>query len=297
MINLAIKPQPRLHRGRVPKRESITTQKAQSMARHLLGNELLSNLAWQFLDVLAEGVVLTDDQLFRLYRLSSKGKFSAFHRTMLRYYHKHLVDAGPRVQALRDVSLPLSPKAKLKTYSLGAVGVQIMAIKGVKAELGLPAFELLPHDLLVNEIVLRLADYQRQEGNSLIWSGKREARLMDDDKIVLEPDAMITIERPDGSQAALIEYHNEDNSRRGAEKIARYENVQRRPELWQAQWQIEEFPPVMVVFRHRAVLTGYRRAITESRRSLRTAFVAKSLADVLAGEGLDNWTPVEEANE
>lgn len=293
MIDLTNLDKRTLRGGRVPRRDALTGPRAAQLAQELTGNEQLSPGAWRILEALREGVVLTDDQLYRIYRPSS-GKYSAFKRAILRYYHLHLVDIGPTVLALREFGLPITPEAKLKTYGLGAVGIQVMALKwGSKIEPGLPPLELMTHDLLVNEIILRLGDYQHAQGNRLTWTGRRGARLMDGDIAVVEPDALIRVERQDGScQVAIIEYHNEDNGRRGAEKVARYEDVQRRPELWREQWQVEAFPTVMVVYRHHATLEGYRRAIAESRRSLRTTFVAKSLTEVLSGS-LDQWSVIE----
>ncbi len=70
------------------------------------------------------------------------------------------------------------------------------------------------------------------------------------------------------------------------------EDAQRHRSLWQERWEVAEFPMVMVVYRRQAVLSGYRRAIADSRRALQTKFVAKSLADVLAGQRLDDWETI-----
>lgn len=296
-MNLAtLDPAQYTHKGRVPTRAGISSKEAKFQATELLSKAQLSRLAWILLNALAEGEILTDDQLFRLYRsgYNNQGRYVSFSRTLLKYYHMHLINRGPMMRSLRNVGLPTTKKAQLRTYTLGAVGAQVISLyQGESLDTGFPALDAIEHDLLVNEVVLRLGDHYRRIGDDLTWVGKRSARLMDDENIIREPDAMIKVQKQNEAQRiALIEYHNEDNSRRGADKIARYEETLRRADLWQAQWQSETFPVVFVVYRHLAVLSGYQRALGERRNPPKTVFLSKSLSDILSGNNLDEWMPI-----
>ena len=58
----------------------------------------------------------------------------------------------------------------------------------------------------------------------------------------------------------VVEYHNEDTRRRVRSKLDRYETVIREVN-WADQWEVDEFPTILVSWTHGVVATGYKEEI------------------------------------
>jgi hypothetical protein len=181
-------------------------------------------------------------------------------------------------------------------YMLGPVGVEIATIRyGVEPPGGYQAYTPMRvmHDIAANEIVLRLADLIGGKGWTVDWFGKYESILEDkNERTILEPDGLIRYRKDgvDGGDGAfLLEYHNEDWQSRAATKVEKYERAFIEGN-WYTQWEVEIFPPVLVVFLKAIVGTGYRNATSGSKK-LNCTYYGKTLKSVLEGN-LEEWTNV-----
>jgi hypothetical protein len=237
--------------------EPLTPQAAQVAARNLL-QQGLSKTAEHTLGLLLAAGVLPQ------YRLPVSGR-------ALRNYHKQrLLDRLAYTSAeVREVllsyGLPVPENAeRCLLYTLGPVGIELVKeihrVPPPSGFLGAP-LERLMHDLAVNEVVLRLSELAIAAGWTPIWLSKYEASLRNGDVAILEPDAFLRFKKDGQEFAVLIEYHNEDKSTRAAGKVRRYEAAF-QSELWATQWDVETFPPVLVVFRERIVAQGYDREVS-----------------------------------
>ena len=148
------------------------------------------------------------------------------------------------------------------------------------------------HDIASNEVVLRLADVIGEKGWTVDWLGKYESTLVDkNQRTILEPDALVRYRkdgRDGGDGAFLLEYHNEDWQTRAATKVEKYEKAFVEGN-WREQWEVETFPPVLVVFLKAIVGTGYQNA-TRAKK-LNCAYYGKTLKAMLEGK-LNDWTNV-----
>jgi hypothetical protein len=184
-------------------------------------------------------------------------------------------------------------ETKLKFYCLGPVGEQITRQRFSFAPLTgyllyTPARVL--HDLILNEIVLRLAGAAREAGWRTFWAGTNAAEIRSGSEQLIEPDALLILEKGEERKAFAIEYHNEEDKRQRAfDKVRRYERARERREAWMSAWQVETFPPVLAVFRDQAVGLGYRDAVKEL--NAKGVYYAKILDGVAAGN-LREWLNV-----
>ena len=240
----------------------------------------LSSLAWIALDLLFAGGIMTVDQL------------GLTQRTLRRYANRRIVDRyafTPSFVAQRLGEYGLSVESG-ELYSLGPVGARIAEIRhGVKPASGFLAYpvERVLHDVLVNEIVLRISTEAEEQGWKVIWASKYESSLFRDDVPILEPDAFIRLERDGDMRAFLIEYHNEDKRTRAIQKVRQYERAW-DSDLWQEPWEVSEFPPLLAVFRNEIVGEGYLDGIKESA-PVDCVYYGRVLASVLAEGGLADW--------
>ena len=240
----------------------------------------LSSLAWIALDLLFAGGIMTVDQL------------GLTQRTLRRYANRRIVDRYAFTpsfvaQRLGEYGLPVESG---ELYSLGPVGARIAEIRhGVKPASGFLAYpvERVLHDVLVNEIVLRISAEAEEHEWKVIWASKYESSLFRDDVPILEPDAFIRLERDGDIRAFLIEYHNEDKRTRAIQKVRQYERAW-DSDLWQEPWEVSEFPPLLAVFRKEIVGEGYLDGIKESA-PVDCVYYGRVLASALAEGGLADW--------
>jgi hypothetical protein len=182
-------------------------------------------------------------------------------------------------------------------YCLGVEGEQIARQRWSFAPLtGYLAYtpSRVLHDLILNEIVLRLASAAREAGWRTFWAGTNAAEIRNGSEQLIEPDALLILEKGSERKLFAIEYHNEEDKRQRAfEKVRRYERARERPEAWMSAWQVETFPPVLAVFRDNAVGLGYRDAAREL--NARGAYYGKALEGIAKGS-LREWLNVASGN-
>lgn len=255
MINVSATNQPKDKRtGRGGISGTMTPQQIQTEAVAVMEKGLSSN-AWHALDLLFAGGIMTVGQL------------GVNPRTLRRYAAKRVVDRysfSPNfvIQRLGEYGLVVENG---QLYTLGPVGAKIAEMRhGVTPPSGYLAYNLerVLHDVIVNEIVLRVAKQGSEQGWELIWASKYEGTLFRDVPI-LEPDAFIRLEREGEEYPFLIEYHNEDKRTRAIKKIRQYERAW-ESDLWQEAWEVEKFPPLLAVFQKTIVHEGYKDGVHEA---------------------------------
>ncbi|MFZ5885599.1 MAG: replication-relaxation family protein [Chloroflexota bacterium] len=184
-------------------------------------------------------------------------------------------------------------KAHQRLFCLGVNGEQIVQHRFPFAPLtGYQSYTDLRilHDLILNEIVFRLAEAARQAGWRTFWAGTNAAEIRAGSEQLIEPDALLILERGEERKAFAIEYHNEEDKRQRAfDKVRRYERARQKTELWTSAWQVETFPPVLAVFRDNAVGLGYRDAVREL--NAQGTYYGKSLEGIAKGV-LQEWLNV-----
>ncbi len=152
-------------------------------------------------------------------------------------------------------------------YTLGPVGIEISKERhGVSPPTGYLSYPLerTSHDLVMNEIVLQIAGQAMENGWRTVWVSKYEATLYNEDgAAILEPDAMLRLTKDGDELVYLFEFHNEDKSTRAHSKVRKYETAASLENLWAQAWEVEEFPPLVAVFRKPIVGTGYNEAVRE----------------------------------
>ncbi|RPH57041.1 MAG: hypothetical protein EHM81_12175 [Chloroflexi bacterium] len=178
-------------------------------------------------------------------------------------------------------------------YTLGPIGIEIATGRhDVPPPGGYQGYTLarVLHDVITNEIVLRLAAAIGARGWQVEWLGKYEATLTDQaqKQTLLEPDALLRFHRDGQEGAFLLEYHNEDRQTRAAGKVEKYETAFNEGN-WRERWEVETFPPVLVVFWQPIVGTGYHSATYGKR--LHCTYYGKTLQAVLDGK-LNGWINV-----
>ena len=244
----------------------------------LLRDNRVSDLASRVIDALAVAGVLSEQQLDELLKVS--------YRSLLRYYKLHFLDRLPSSFDLTAVGF----RRRETFYTLGMVGLVIAEMRSMNglvpiSYLGYGLHRVM-HDVLTNEVVIRLANAAVAQGATPLWRSKYEATVHNDDRRpILEPDALLEI----GTRQLLLEYHNEDTSRRAVEKVQRYEKAYRDGH-WRSSWQTDEFPLVLIAFTHRAVATGYQAAVKEAAQmGLRCRYVGKPWSSFQRGDDPALW--------
>lgn len=288
LINLAQRPKRRTT-DRPSQRTTITSRQAKREAIRLLSENRLSSMADYVIELLSIGGVLTGHQLRRLAGVTD--------RTLRRYYRKHFIDRTPFIgDALLDAGFRETPLYSLRTYTLGAVGIEIARLRherGVSTGYVGYGVQRILHDVMCNEVVIRLSAFAAKRGYEALWFSKYEATVHDErGKPALEPDSLLVLKKEGNAHRFLIELHNEDHGGRAANKVNRYERVYRDGH-WRIEWETDEMPIVLVVFRHKAVATkGYRKATTDKRgnprHDLRCVYLGKPWQDILKGN-LEQW--------
>jgi hypothetical protein len=265
--------------GRSGSQEAMTPQQIQTEAM-LVIEKGLSSIAWRALDLLYAGGILTVDQL------------DLNLRTLRRYAAKRIVDRypfSPNVVIDRLGEYGLAAENG-QLYTLGPVGAEIARIRhGIKPPSGYLAYTLerVLHDVIVNEIVQRIAKQASAQGWETIWASKYESSLFREDTPILEPDAYIRLERGEEEYPFLIEYHNEDKRTRAIQKVRQYERAW-ESDLWQGTWEVDEFPPLLAVFKNKIVGEGYLDGIKESS-PVGCTYYGRALEGIWEEDGLVSW--------
>jgi len=260
---------------------------AKAEARRILSSGL-SPQAWRVIDLLATGGVLSARRLGSLVDASQR----SLQRLAKAWVLERLIqDADVLRQNLETFGLEDDQHPIL--YTLGPVGIEIATGRhDVPPPNGYQGYSLsrVLHDVLANEIVLRLAEAIGAHDWTVEWLGKYEGTLTDkaQKQVLLEPDALIRFRQDGKERAFLLEYHNEDKQSRAALKVEKYEAAFGEGN-WRERWEVESFPPVLAVFHHPIVGVGYKNAVAGKR--LNCAYYGKTLKTLLEGK-LDEWVNI-----
>ena len=260
------------------KRIELHPSEAKQYAIGLLRDHRISALASHVLDILAVAGVLSESQISSLISIS--------YRSLLRYYKLHLLDRIP-THGLSLSSYGFDASETLYTLGMAGVAIMEMRLEGPVPKSYLAyGIHRVTHELLTNEVVIQLSKQALAQGLAPTWHSKYEATVHDDERRpTLEPDALIEL----GGRQFVLEYHNEDTARRAAQKVQRYERVQRGG-AWQRSWQTNEFPWVLVAFTHRAVATGYQEAVQDAASmGLRCRYLGKPWQSFQRGDDPALW--------
>jgi hypothetical protein len=263
--------------------DPLTAQQAKFEAARIASGGL-SPRTWRLLDLLATGGVLSSHWLPALTdrALRKLGTMRLVERLSLdaAEIQTHFSEMG------FDEKRPM-------LYTLGPVGVELATIRHYVAPPGgyqayMPMRVM--HDIAANEVILRMADAIGEKGWNVDWLGKYEGILTDKSGkyTILEPDGLIRFRKDGYERAFLLEYHNEDWQTRAATKVEKYEKAFSEGN-WREQWEVETFPPVLVVFLKAIVGAGYQSAT--SSKKLNCTYYGKTLKAVLEGK-LNEWTNV-----
>jgi hypothetical protein len=273
-------------RGHRSQRPDISSNEAKQRAQTLLTAGRLSPLLAKVVETLAVAGVLTSAQLHQVTDVSP--------RTLRRYHYQHVLDRLYVVPTeLRTAGLATDAIA-LRLYTLGAVGSAVATLHQPDRLLptGYTGYGMhrITHEVLTNEVVIRLAHAALTRGYDPLWHSKYEATVHDDAKrAVLEPDAWLVLRRGSERHHYMVEYHNEAYGARAEQKVRKYEATYRDGH-WQRAWNTSEMPTILVVWTHKAVGTGYREAVEAARgRGLRCTYLGKPWQAVISGEHPLQW--------
>ena len=214
-------------------------------------------------------------------------------RTLRRYAQQRIVDrlAFPSrevISGLAGIGIAVPDEATATLYTLGPVGVEIARMRHELAPAtGFLAYPLKRtlHDVVLNEIVLRIARAAQEHAWNSQWMSKYQASLSKDNHQILEPDAMLRLSQAGQEHLYLIEYHSEDKSTRALGKVRRYESA-RATGIWSGAWETDSFPPVLAVFRNEIVAKGYQEGVDEQAQG-GCRFYGRTLEGFL--DDLETW--------
>lgn len=250
----------------------------------------LSPQAEQTLQYLAVGGLMSASQLERL---------GVKLRTLQKYAQKQLLARLPRpstemVKMFGQWGLPCEPENPQNTllYLLGSVGLEIAERKNLDPEEGFLAFseERLMHQVVLNEIRIRLSLFALEQGWQVTWADRGQARLMaEDETVLLEPAAMLFFEKGADKRAFLVDYLTNSSPIYLERLVSTYEKA-RRSERWQAHWGVEYFPPLLMGLGNHPVGQAFLDAI-RNYASGKCPFYVKLLGGIVSEErSLGEWT-------
>jgi hypothetical protein len=268
--------------GRRPKNADMTSAQSKAEAARLLTIGLTPE-AWRVLDWLSVGGVMSVAQL----QLTP--------RTLRGLAQNRLVDRVPfptktLAEAFTQDEIPYRSPDETQLYVLGPVGLEMLKTRHpYPMPTGHLSYTLprLMHDVILNEIVLRVMTYAESLGWEAQWWGTHTAKLMNDDKQeILEPDALLVLKRAGQERAFCVEYHHhEDKITRAEMKVLKYQKAY-TSQLWGKAWDLERFPTVLAVFDQKIVGTGYQEALKASQAEVQV--LGKLLKGVVE-DNLAEW--------
>ena len=242
----------------------------------------LSSQAWQVLDWLSVGGVMSTHQL----------KIKP--RTLRKYAQAHLLTRLPFTSTelaseFTQYGLPYEP-SETHLYILGPVGLEIATRRHtyppLTGHLSYPLARTM-HDVILNEIVLRLAAFAEKQEWRVTWMGTNTATLFDAEKTrqILEPDVLLIFQKDNQERRFCVEYHNEDKQTRAEKKVHKYQSAYESG-TWRQQWETDTFPNVLAVFEKKIVGIGYQSVL--KGRKTHVTFCGKLLAGILQ-DNLAEW--------
>lgn len=242
---------------------AMTSQQARIEAQNLLQTGL-SRSALNTMDLLMVAGVLPS------HRLPSS------ERTLRYYQHQRLLDrlpfTTPEMQAVfKSYGLPYPEESRLALYTFGPVGIEIIRmryeIQITSAYLAYP-LERVMHDVIMNEVILSIADQAIVHGWTPVWVSKRESTIYDvsHKTVLLAPGGMLRLQR-DGDDERVYLLEHEDNAAQARRNIARYRTVFERRDLWSNQWGVVAFPPLLSVFQHKSIGHVYAEQVGDGLKA------------------------------
>lgn len=284
------------HPKRTKKDVDVTTMTKQQQKAYAskLFTDGLSEKSTQAIYALAVAGVLSTDQIYRLLNVSDS--------TLVRLSQKAIIDRMYSMTEEIKSVYGVKPETRghrtqTKLNRLSPIGIEIAGLLGIEQKIedytGY-GYHLILHDFLCNEVAVRILERAGASGaKNCQWIGKRQATIRDNNGApIIEPDAMLVLKNPNGSeQRVIIELHREDTGRRVEDKVTRYEKVY-RDGLWNEQWGVNVFPSVLAVFTAPAVGNGYKEAIQKVKRNsmgVKVNYYGKSWRQLLEDKSLAAW--------
>ena len=267
----------RLNLGKVSKVKQIEPYEAKRQALLMVrgGRYRPGTLLDKVIQLLSTGGVFLEEQIMELTGASK--------RTLQNYRHKSYIDLLPAPFKLGSLI------EKPRVYTLGPIGLALAELQNELIPTGYlkTSHDRVTHDVLCNLVYYRIYEAALAYGYVAILRGKYETTIHNKkNQPILEPDSMVilTKEGQESKYPFLIEYHNEDNSSRAAEKIRKYEHVYQEG-YWRNQWHLDSFPPILIATTHRAPAVGYNNEIQKHLRGagLRCTYLIKPLRTLLDG--------------
>ncbi|RLD04606.1 MAG: hypothetical protein DRI56_10950 [Chloroflexota bacterium] len=261
--------------GPSPNYPPMTIQEIKQKAYVLFANQLAPSLQ-KALNYLAVAGVLTADQLgytVKTYRNHSDTRVA----------DRLPWDIPDIVKKFEQYGLPIPNDIdSITLYALGPVGAEMARMRfEIEPPTGYVAYTLdrIMHDVVVNELVLKIGRLAKAHGWIPFWLGEHEAAIYQDNRQILKPDALIRLRKDNQEKLVLIEYHNEDKSTRAADKVRRYEQAH-SSNLWQEAWGTNEFPSILAVFRKPIVGSGYEEGLKD-RQKIHCSYYGRLLDSAL----------------
>lgn len=250
-------------RRRTSTRIPITQSEAKQLALQINHNPLPQS-ADLLIAMLASYGSMTYEQVQIIVRISK--------RTLRRYQFDHLIDT------IQTPSFDCKLGSSNLTYKLGMVGLEVARNRRLVSPTR-KGYDLrkIRHDLLCNQVVTSVVKQAGSLGVDSSWYGAYESRLYQKGDVVIEPDALLKIGDESKKDAYAVEYHNEDDRRRVADKIHRYEKVF-HSQLWRDGWGGSKMPVVLIAFTQKIVMDGYVLTLREMGGGVvRCTYLAKSI--------------------
>lgn len=259
--------------GRLAVLPKINTYQAKQEALHMIRRGRMKPISklYNVVGLLGTAGVLPEQDVIELGLVTK--------RTLNRYRKDGILDVVPTPPLIRK---ELDPK---QLWALGPVGLQLARIQFDLVPTGYLESKIdnVSHDVLCNCLYTQLYKaLKNTEYTAILWN-RYEVSLKDYKGIqYLQPDGMITIKGKGKTGHFLLEYHNEDWGGRVAEKVKKYETAHSDKIDWQSQWQLERFPPVLVITTHKAVGTAYKEKLEGWRIGPYTTFLGNTLQNILS---------------
>lgn len=186
--------------------------------------------------------------------------------TLRRYQADRWITGSPVPDELVSMGLPRRTTYRdSRVYSLTRASYEYAKLQGRISNKSVGYdYMRMEHDLLCNHVVTELIKRASESDYRYAWFGAYESRQTNSDKTYLEPDARLVFTQSDRQMCFMVEYHNEDNSRRAAGKIEKYE-TQIKTQNWRRYWNGDKAPVVLIAYTHKAAYTGYVRELIQRR--------------------------------
>ncbi|GEM_PF-842513 len=273
----------------------VTTNQAEQVAFQKLRSGL-SEQQIAMIDNLGQGGVMTAHQLQAVTGLSY-ARLKQSQSELLLDRVRLLPDLHP--QRLIDSGLvEASDKSGAMVYTLGMVGMALAKQRlapykpAPSGYIGFNGTRII-HDLMVNEIVLRMGKRAAELGWQLQWIHKQRASVFDEKgNAMIEPDALLLLRHPATQieRMLALEYHNEDRGARAKMKVDKYHQTF-LSNRWNEGWDTKTMPAVAAVFRNDFVGQDYFACVKEAttKNGLKVRFIGKSLSDMLSLNADEGW--------